>query len=54
MTFNGNRAIIGSSVYTNNLNLCSWTGQPNNTFDLSKAYRWDFITFGYEETVNCI
>ena len=46
MYFNGNRAIIGSAVYVNGLNRCSWVG--GNNFNLTRAYRWNFMTFGYE------
>ena len=46
MYFNGNRAIIGSAVYVNSLNRCSWVG--GNNFNLTRAYRWNFMTFGYE------
>ena len=47
MNFDENRATVGSAVYTNKLDFCSWTGQTNNTFDVHSAYRWNFITFGY-------
>ena len=47
MTFDHNRADIGSAVYTNRLNLCSWTSyDDNNMFDIDQAYHWKFIHFG--------
>jgi hypothetical protein len=44
MAFNDNRAIIGSVAYVTSLSSCSWV--VNDSFDSTRAYRWDFIHIG--------
>ena len=41
MNFQGNKAVVGSSVYANNIDLCSWIG--STTFDANQAFRWEFV-----------
>ena len=47
--FAGNRAIIGSAVYANNLDLCSWYsyGTPYFYTNRSNVLRWPFVSYGY-------
>ena len=45
--FAGNRAIIGSAIYANNLDLCSWYSfnPPYFYSDRSKILHWSFISY---------
>ena len=49
LKFTGNRAIIGSAVYANNLDLCSWYsyGTPYFYNNRSNVLRWPFVSYGY-------
>ena len=51
MAFIDNTAQVGAAIYTNRLALCSWTNISAPFFDIRRAFRWRFITFGY---VNCV
>ena len=51
MTFSSNKAVVGAAVYTNQIRLCSWTGALGGNesyFDVSSAFRWQFINYRYE------
>ena len=47
LTFAGNRAIIGSAIYTNNLDLCSWysINSPYFYTNRSEILRWPFVSY---------
>ena len=49
MKFAGNRALIGSAVYANRINLCSWYSYEAPYFytDSSDVLRWPFVSYGY-------
>ena len=52
MFFSGNRARLGSAVYTNQIGLCSWTGVEGGQrpfFNRSQAFRWKSITYRYSK-----
>ena len=54
MRFSRNTAVTASSVYLNNLNLCSWVeGAP--WFEPSGVFNWTFIEFRSADftVVNC-
>lgn len=47
ITFDGNRALVGSAVYLNGIHGCAWAGQPDiGLLQPDRAFRWDFIEFG--------
>ena len=50
--FSGNKALVGSGVYTNNIDSCSWTGKltgagDNFHFNPQLAFRWKFFNYRY-------
>ena len=46
--FSGNNAIVGSAVYTNLMDLCSWSSYQPPYFDnTSSVFRWPFISYEY-------
>lgn len=47
MKFSHNAAVTASSVYLNNLDLCSWVqGEPDEPwFEPSGVFNWTFIEF---------
>ena len=48
MNFTGNRAVIGSAIYTSNIALCSWSGYAPPYFDYNeRVLRWPFVSYGY-------
>ena len=49
MKFTGNRALIGSAIYANRMDLCSWYSFETPYFytDSSDVLRWPFVTYGY-------
>ena len=48
MNFAGNQALIGSAIYANGLDLCSWVSYSSPYFsDISHVLRWPLITYGY-------
>ena len=45
--FEGNKAIIGSAIYTDRLDLCSWNSYDPPFYDnRSSILRWPFVTYG--------
>ena len=44
--FEDNIADVGSAVYTNYLDFCSWYTRVEPYFDNKKAYRWNTFEFG--------
>ena len=47
MQFEGNKAIIGSAVYTDRLDLCSWNSNESPFHDdRSSILRWPFVDYG--------
>ena len=48
--FTGNRAIIGSAVYADSLDLCSWYSYDPPYFyaNRSNVLRWPFVSYGYQ------
>ena len=52
--FAGNRAIIGSAIYANNLDLCSWYSIESPYFytNRSEILRWPFISYRYKLNFN--
>jgi len=53
MKFTGNRALIGSAVYANRVDLCSWYSFETPYFytDTSDVLRWPFISYRYTLSV---
>jgi len=51
MNFTGNKAVIGSAIYTSELALCSWHSYfpPYFYFNASNVLRQPFISYGYVE-----
>ena len=45
LVFSGNSAIVASSVYVNNLGLCSWVQEVTPLFQPNRAFRWNFVQF---------
>ena len=46
MVFAGNKAIVGSAIYANGLNLCSWLSYSPPYFgDAHQVLRWPIITY---------
>ena len=43
VTFTRNEALVGSSVYMNNIDLCSWIQLENPFFDTEGVFRWEFV-----------
>ncbi len=54
--FSRNKALIGSGVYTDNIDSCSWTGQLNGTvfFNRIQTFRWNFFNYRYHLLQNVI
>ena len=42
-----NEAVVALGVYSNNLDLCSWSSLYEPFFDHSLAYRWNFVNCRY-------
>lgn len=56
MSFSGNKAVVGSAVYTNQIGLCSWTGRLVGNrpyFNRSLAFKWDSIRYRYKMRKLC-
>jgi len=51
MNFSGNRAVIGSTIYSSNLALCSWYSYYPPYFNISGGLRWPFISYGYVHNI---
>ena len=53
LKFAGNRAIIGSAVYANTLDLCSWYSfeLPHFYTNRSDILRWPFVSYGYGNNI---
>ena len=48
INFAGNQALVGSAIYTNGLNHCSWVSYSSPYFsDIKHVLRWPLITYGY-------
>ena len=48
MTFIGNNALVGSAIYTNKLDLCSWASYYPPFFNSTRdIFRWPFISYKY-------
>ena len=48
MNFAGNEALVGSAIYANGLDLCSWVSYSAPYFSDNKhVLRWSLITYGY-------
>ncbi|XP_065907815.1 uncharacterized protein [Dysidea avara] len=47
LEFSGNRALIGSAVYANDLNFCSWYTYSTPYFysNISNVLRWPFVSY---------
>ena len=46
MTFMGNNATVGSAIYANKLDFCSWYSYYPPFFnDTSSVLRWPFISY---------
>lgn len=45
--FTNNEAVVASAVYSNNLDLCSWSSLNEPFFNRSLAYRWKFVNYRY-------
>ena len=43
--FFDNSAIVASSVYLNNLDLCSWVRERTPWFEPGRVFRWSFVEF---------
>ena len=45
--FQSNKAIIGSAIYTDRLDLCSWNSYDPPFYDKKGSIlRWPFVTYG--------
>ena len=47
MNFTGNRAVIGSAIYSSSLPLCSWYSYYPPYFNASNSLRWPFMFYRY-------
>lgn len=48
MHFAGNQALVGSTIYANGLDLCSWVSySPPYFSDVAHVLRWPLITYRY-------
>ena len=48
INFTGNKAVIGSAIYTRNVALCSWSGYaPPYFYYNTSVLRWSSISFRY-------
>ena len=47
--FTRNKAVVASAVYSNNLDLCSWSSLYEPFFDRLLPYRWKFVNYRYND-----
>ena len=45
ITFTNNRAVVGSAVFMNHIDLCSWTQKRYPYFNTSAVFNWDFVHY---------
>ena len=46
--FMGNNAVVGSAIYVNKLDFCSWSSYyPPYFYNTSNVFRWPFISYKY-------
>ena len=53
MNFTENKAVIGSTIYSSGIALCSWFSYYPPHFNASSGLRWPFISYGYVHTHVC-
>lgn len=52
MIFAGNKALVGSAIYANGLDLCSWASYSTPYFNnTNQVLRWPIITYRYVHNV---